>query len=414
MIGRAKGAGVAAVLAATLAVSTASDLPAVADTGPAIAGVAALPPLGWNSWNTFGCNIDETVIEHAADAMVASGMRDAGYDYVVVDDCWYSPQRAPDGQLQADPTRFPSGMAALADYVHARGLKFGIYAGASDRTCAQLGGAYPGSTGSEGYEAIDAATFASWGVDYLKYDWCSTDSSTTRQQAAFTAMRNALRATGRPIVYSINPNSGVAGTPPGATYDWSHIATMARTTNDVSPAWTTLWGEAGPLGVLDILDTHAPTAGGDEAGWWADPDMLEVGVPGLTPAEERTQFATWAMMSAPLIAGNDLDDMSAATRAVLTNPRVLAVDQDTAARPPRSLPNDPQIRVKALADGSIAVSFTNTADSARQMTITATQIGLPSYVVEDLWTGTRRDGAGALSIDVAPHDTAIVRIAPHS
>ncbi|CAM5280993.1 alpha-galactosidase [Streptomyces canarius] len=166
-------------------------------------------------------------VRQAADAMVSSGMRDAGYRYVVVDDCWFDPQRDAAGNLRADPAKFPNGMRALGDYIHGKGLKFGIYQVPGERTCAQTSGAYPGSTGSRGHEAQDAATFASWGVDYLKYDWCSSSGTRDEQVARFTLMRDALRATGRPIVYSINPNSFHAIT--GSTYDWGQVA-------DLSPA----------------------------------------------------------------------------------------------------------------------------------------------------------------------------------
>ncbi|WP_255788530.1 glycoside hydrolase family 27 protein, partial [Mycobacteroides abscessus] len=176
--------------------------------GPAIAGLASTPPLGWNSWNVFGCNIDEQRIERTAQAMVSSGMRDAGYRYVVVDDCWFDPRRDASGELRANPARFPHGMKAVADFVHARGLLFGIYASPGEATCAQNGGSYPGRTGSRGHEIQDAQTFARWGVDYVKYDWCGPPADVDELVDSFTIMRDALRATGRPILYSINPNSG--------------------------------------------------------------------------------------------------------------------------------------------------------------------------------------------------------------
>ncbi|WP_281283999.1 glycoside hydrolase family 27 protein [Nonomuraea deserti] len=163
--------------------------------------------MGWNTWNTFGCDINETLIKQTADALVSSGMRDLGYQYVVVDDCWFDPDRDPAGNLQANPSRFPGGMKALGDYLHARGLKFGLYQAPLDRTCAQYFGAYPGATGSLGHEVQDARQFAAWGVDYLKYDWCSPTGTIDDQVRTFAKMRDALAATGRPILYSINPNS---------------------------------------------------------------------------------------------------------------------------------------------------------------------------------------------------------------
>ena len=200
-------------------------------------GVARTPPMGWNSWNTFGCNINETLIRQTADAMVSSGLRDLGYQYVIVDDCWFNPNRDGAGNLQGDPSRFPSGMRALGDYLHVRNLKFGIYQVPADKTCAQYFGAYPGATGSRGHEVQDARQFAAWGVDYLKYDWCSPDGSIDDQVTTFAKMRDALAASGRPIVYSINPNSIHAKT--GPQRNWGDVANLWRTTEDITNAWNT-------------------------------------------------------------------------------------------------------------------------------------------------------------------------------
>ncbi|MET1075940.1 MAG: glycoside hydrolase family 27 protein, partial [Umezawaea sp.] len=183
---------VVAALTAVLAVTAPGAPAAVAAPG----SPALTPPLGWNSWNSFGCGVTEAQIRQAADAMVSSGMKDAGYQYVVVDDCWFNPQRDSSGNLQAHPTKFSSGMKALGDYIHGKGLKFGIYQVPNEKTCAQGTGAFPGSTGSKGHEAQDARSFASWGVDYLKYDWCSGAGTRDEQIARFTIMRDALRATG--------------------------------------------------------------------------------------------------------------------------------------------------------------------------------------------------------------------------
>lgn len=266
----------------------------------------------------------------AADAMVSSGMRDAGYRYVVVDDCWFDPQRDASGALRANATKFPSGMKALGDYIHGKGLKFGIYQVPGDRTCAQGSGAYPGSTGSRGHEAQDAATFASWGVDYLKYDWCSSSGTRDEQVARFTLMRDALRATGRPIVYSINPNSFHAIT--GADYNWGEVADLWRTTEDLLDIWQNGNTNSYPMGVGNVLDVTAPLAAQSGPGHWNDPDMLVVGRPGLTLTESRSHFALWALLGAPLMAGNDIRTMSADVSAILRNPRLLAVDQDSSGR----------------------------------------------------------------------------------
>ncbi|MGJ0119179.1 glycoside hydrolase family 27 protein [Williamsia sp. MIQD14] len=383
---------------------------------PAIAGVATTPPMGWNSWNTFGCDIDETTIRAQADALISSGLAAAGYRYVVVDDCWYTPTRDAGGRLTASSTRFPSGMAALGAYLHARGLAFGIYAGASDRTCAQLSGTYPGATGSRGHETTDAATFASWGVDYVKYDWCSSESDTNDQRRAFVAMRDAIRATGRPMVYSINPNSGIglpaeagAAAVPGAAYDWGGVATMTRLTNDITAQWSTAAGVAGYQGVLDIAAASASASAEVRAGRWLDLDMLEIGVgTTLTEAQQRSHLALWAMAGSPLIAGNDLTRMGSATRSLLASPGILAVDQDPSAAA-RAVSVDGWTRTRRMSDGSTVVSITNPSADARTVVIDRTVIGTQGSVT-DLWTGRQIADAGApVRVTVAGGDTAVMR-----
>ncbi|GGF31802.1 hypothetical protein GCM10007298_29570 [Williamsia phyllosphaerae] len=378
------------------------------DASVAIPGVAATPPMGWNSWNAFGCDIDETTIRSQADALVSSGLAAAGYRYVVVDDCWYSPQRAADGTLTASSQRFPSGMAALGRYLHARGLRFGIYAGASEQTCAQLSGTYPGRTGSAGHETTDARTFASWGVDYVKYDWCSANSDLDDQKEAFTAMRDAIRATGRPMVYSINPNSGVTSDDgvPGARHDWGGVATMTRLTNDISPQWTTDSGSNGYQGIADIIDASADATARVSAGRWTDLDMLEIGVgTSLTAAQQRSHLALWAMMAAPLVAGNDLTVMDSATAALLRTPGVLAIDQDRAARPATAVTADGTVRTRELSGGRRAVSLSNRGATATTMSFTP-GTGVP---VHDVWTGTSVPvgSDGTVRVTVAPDDTAL-------
>lgn len=224
-------------------------------------GVATTPPMGWNTWNSFGCGISEQLIRDSADTLVSSGMKDAGYDTVIVDDCWFDPNRDAQGNIHGDPVRFHSGMKALGDYIHSKGLKFGIYEVPTERTCGQSNNQYPGSTGSQGHEQQDADSFAAWGVDYLKYDWCAKTGTLDEQVAAFGKMRDALHNTGRPIVYSINPNS-FHDDKTGATYDWSAVANMWRTTEDISAAWdkhkTT---NSYSMGVMDIVHINGRLGG---------------------------------------------------------------------------------------------------------------------------------------------------------
>ena len=280
------------------------------------AKLAATPPMGWNSWNKFGCDVSEALIRDTADALVASGMRDAGYQYLVVDDCWQVDRDA-EGRILADPARFPNGMKAVADYVHARGLKFGIYSDAGAKTC-------QGRPGSNGFEEIDAASYAAWGVDYLKYDWCSNEGVDAR--IAYVTMRDALRATRRPIVFSMCE----WGT--SKPWEWARgVAHLWRTTGDILDCWdcTNTWGGAGWTVLLDKqvgLDKYAGPGG------WNDPDMLEVGNPGLTVPESRAHFTMWCMLAAPLMAGNDLRGMAPEIRDILVNPEVIAVDQDPLGR----------------------------------------------------------------------------------
>lgn len=395
-----------ALLTATLAVAA----PAVAATG----SPAVRPPLGWNSWNTFGCDITEAKIRSAADAMVSSGMKAAGYEYVVVDDCWQAATRDSAGNLRADPVRFPSGMKALGDHIHGLGLKFGIYQAPREKTCAQYFNSLGGATGALGHEQQDATTFAYWGVDYLKYDWCSPWGTLNDQITGFTTMRDALRATGRPIVYSINSNSAHTNT--GPSYDWSAVADLWRTTEDITDKWTS--GCTGDcfMGVTEILDVQAPLYSWAGPQHWNDPDMLEVGVRGtFTPTENRAHFSMWAIMAAPLIAGNDITTMPADVRAVLTDPDVLAINQDAAGRQARRISDsgDTEVWAKTLSDGSGAVALLNRSATTATIAATATAVGMPTataYNLSEVWTGAVRNTSGAISATVPPHGVVMYRV----
>lgn len=277
-------------------------------------GLAPTPPMGWNSWNKFGCNVNEELIRQMADAMVNSGMKDAGYQYIVIDDCWHG-ARDGLGFIHPDPALFPSGIKALADYIHSKGLKFGIYSCAGDRTCA-------GRPGSRGHEYQDALKYAEWGVDYLKYDWCNTEG--LNAEGAYMTMRDALYAAGRPIVFSICEW--------GQNKPWlwgAKVGHLWRTTGDIVCRFDTAdaRGRWRSWGVLQIIDRNAELriyAGPDH---WNDPDMLQVGN-GMSVNQDRAHFSMWCMMAAPLMAGNDLRKMSQETLEILTNREVIAVDQD--------------------------------------------------------------------------------------
>ena len=400
---------IAAAVVAVGLVTAAADRP---EAHAAPGSPALTPPMGWNSWNSFGCGITEAQVRQAADAMVSSGMRDAGYQYVVVDDCWFDPNRDAQGNLRAHPTKFPSGMKALGDYLHARGLKFGIYQAPLEKTCAQGGGTFPGATGSLGHEYQDARTFASWGVDYLKYDWCSGSGTRDEQIARFSIMRDALRSTGRPIVYSINSNSFHA--PTGDKYDWGDVADLWRTTEDLLDIWQSTSVNSYPMGVANVVDVTAPLAAQTGPGNWNDPDMLVAGRPGLTLTESRSHFALWARMAAPLMAGNDLRTMSPEISALLRNPRLIAVNQDRLGIGGRRVRDDGNTEVfaKPLSDGSVAVGLFNRGSGTTTISTTATQIGLSggSFTLTDLWTGATSGSSGQISAGVPAHGVAVFRV----
>ncbi len=278
-------------------------------------GLAQTPPMGWNSWNKFACDINEELIRGIADEIVESGLRDAGYVYINLDDCWHG-ERDENGFITADSIRFPSGMGALADYIHSKGLKFGIYSDAGRKTCG-------GRPGSFGHEYQDALQYARWGVDYLKYDWCETEN--INPVGAYTLMRDAIREAGRPILFSMCEW--------GHSKPWEWAAEtghMWRTTGDIYNCFDCVdehpgWKAFGVLQILDMQDGLRKYAG---PGHWNDPDMLEVGN-GQSENQDRAHFTMWSMLAAPLILGNDIRDMSSETKAILMNPDVIAIDQDS-------------------------------------------------------------------------------------
>ena len=373
------------------------------------ARLAATPPMGWNSWNKFGCNVSEDLIRQVADAMVSSGMRDAGYQYVVIDDCWQV-ERDGNGNIVPDPKRFPSGMKALADHVHAKGLKFGLYSDAGTKTCA-------GRPGARGYEFQDARQYAAWGVDYLKFDWCST--STQDARSSYAIMRAALDSSGRPMVFSICEW--------GKSQPWlwaRNVGNLWRTTGDIQDRWQGKqeWkqGDCCNYGMLDILDQEAGLESYAGPGHWNDPDMLEVGNGGMTTAEYRAHFSLWAILAAPLIAGNDLRNMKPEIREILTQREVIAVDQDSAGVQGRRVRKDAEANTevwsKRLQDGSRAVVLLNRGLQERDVNVSWEDLGYPAHLdaqVRDLWRakdlGERKENFSTI---VPPHAVVMVTIKP--
>ena len=362
--------------------------------------LALTPPMGWNSWNRYHCDINEEIVRATADAMVEKGMRDAGYLYVVIDDCWQI-ARDEQGNIIPDPERFPSGMKALGDYIHSKGLKFGIYSDAGTKTCQKR-------PGSRGYEFQDARTYASWGVDYLKYDWCHT--STQDAPASYALMRQALDATGRPIVFSICE----WGTHKPWLWGAKVGGNLWRTTEDILNCWdcTTDWGGMGFIWILDKQDTLWKYAG---PGHWNDPDMLEVGNSGLTLEESRAHFSLWCVLAAPLMAGNDIIHMPPEVQEILTNREVIAVDQDSLGRQGRKVKDlgDLEVWAKELRDGSRAVVFFNRSEKPDLLSVCWDQIGFPANArvkVRDLWQ--HKDVGvfqGSYMVEVPRHGAVMIR-----
>lgn len=397
---RMVGAVAAGLLCATgLVAPTALAAPAPAPEpgAPALAdGLALTPPMGFNNWNSTGCRseFNEDMVKGIADIFVAKGLKDAGYQYVNLDDCWALPTRDADGKLVPDPARFPNGIKAVADYVHSKGLKLGIYTSAGTRTCSNVG--FPGALG---HEYSDARQFADWGVDYLKYDNCNNQGVDAKTR--YTTMRDALKATGRPIVYSICEWGE------NKPWEWaSDVGHLWRTTGDISDNWGSM---------LSILKQNLPLAPHAGPGHWNDPDMLEVGNGGMTDTEYRSHFSMWSVMAAPLLIGSDLRTASDATFGILGNKEVIAVDQDPLGKQGTVLSSTGGRWVvgKEMKDGSRAVALFNETGSAQRISTTARAVGLPeadAYTLRDLWQHRSYNTAGTISATVPAHGTVLVRV----
>ncbi|MEU9289087.1 alpha-galactosidase [Streptomyces sp. NPDC048275] len=354
-------------------------------------GLARTPPMGWNDWNAFGCNVTEQLVKQTADHLVSSGLKDAGYQYVNIDDCWMSKARNSAGQLVPDPVKFPSGISGTAAYVHSKGLKLGIYESAGTATCQ----GYPGSLG---HEQTDANSFASWGVDYLKYDNCNHQNVPDQQR--YTAMRDALASTGRPIVYSLC-NWGLAN-----VWTWgAGVGNSWRTTDDINLNFST---------VVSIFKANVKLAPYAKPGAWNDPDMLEVGR-GMSFNEDRSHFSLWAEMAAPLIAGNDMRTASAATLSLYGNRDVIAVDQDSLGKQGTEISSAGGLHVltKPLANGDVSVVLFNENASAATISTSATAVGLPaasSYRIDNLWTHVISSTSGSIAANVPGHGSVMYRV----
>ncbi len=385
-------------------------------------GLALTPPMGWNSWNTFACNVDETLIRGMADIIVTNGMKEAGYTYIVLDDCWEG-GRDSLGFIHPDPKRFPSGMKALADYIHSKGLKFGIHSCAGNKSCA----GYPSS---RGHEYQDAISYAAWGVDYLKYDWCNTEGLSA--VGAYTTMRDALFAAKRPIVFSLcewgNSNP----------WEWGKdVGHLWRTTGDITDCFDCelnhgTWSQWGVMKIVEMRKDIRKYAGPDH---WNDPDMLEVGR-GMTISEDRAHFSLWCLLAAPLMTGNDLRSMTPETKEIQMNHEVIAIDQDslgiqgfcyigsTDSVAMVKTHDSLEVWVKPLMKGDWAVCFLNRSVKKQKVNfdwpknIITDEVSKKilntneaTYLIRDLWTkkniGTTKKN---LVSEVGTHDVLMLRL----
>ncbi|HEV7620505.1 MAG TPA: glycoside hydrolase family 27 protein [Flavisolibacter sp.] len=376
--------------------------------------LASTPPMGWNSWNTFQTNINEQLVKEMADVMVNTGMKDAGYIYLVLDDGWMAMERdSITGNLVPDPKKFPHGMKVISEYVHSKGLKFGLYNCAGTKTCA----GYPGT---RGYEYQDARFYASLEIDYLKFDWCNTEGINAKE--AYTTMSKALKKAGRPIIFSLCEWGQ------NKPWEWAEdVGHLWRTTGDIANQFDSIhnngtWSSLGVMRILDLQNGLRKYAG---PGHWNDPDMLEVGN-GMSINEDRAHFSMWSMLAAPLMAGNDLRRMTPATKGILTNKDVVAVNQDTLGIEgfKYDTRDSVEIWLKPLAGNSWAVCFLNRTNSLKSIlwnwqkeiiTDTIANVKLDAngvnYKIRDLWkkkeVGTTKE---PFKLIVPSHDVLMIEL----
>lgn len=380
-------------------------------------GLAMTPPMGWNSWNTFGTSIDEKLVKETADIMVSSGMAAAGYNYIVLDDGWMTRERDVNGDLIPDPVKFPNGMKAVIDYVHSKGLKFGLYNCAGTQTCA----GYPGT---RGYEYQDARFYANLGIDFLKYDWCNTQGITAKE--AYTTMSNALKTAGKPIVFSLCEWGD------NQPWEWGKpVGNLWRISGDIYPCFDCEfkheegnWSSWGFMKIVEMRKDIRKYSGPDH---WNDFDMMEVGNE-MNDIEDKSHFSMWCMMASPLVAGNDFRKMSKETLAILTNKELIAVDQDELGIQgfKYSAEEGLEVWVKPLSDGNWAVTFLNRSEVAKKINfdwknhiIKDADFGYEAnfsktvFKLKDLWKN-REIGTTKKNFvsDLAPHDVITLRLIP--
>ncbi|WRZ16014.1 alpha-galactosidase [Streptomyces sp. NBC_00341] len=389
-------AGAAAVTSGVTVGVQAATVAAAPQAAAVENGLARTPQMGFNNWNTTGCGsqFNEAMVKGIADLFVSKGLKAAGYTYVNLDDCWALPSRNASGNLVPDPVRFPNGIKAVADYVHSKGLKFGLYSSAGTKTCADNG--FPGGLG---HEKQDADQWASWGVDYLKYDNCNNTGADAKTR--YTTMGDALKATGRPILYSICEWGS------NSPWNWAPaIGNSWRTTGDINDTWSKM---------IEIAHKNQPRAQYAKPGAWNDPDMLEVGNGGMTDTEYRTHFSLWSQMAAPLLIGSDIRSASPATFTILENSDVIAVDQDPLGKQGTvvSSSGGHVVMSKQLANGDRSVTLTNENGSAATVSTTAAEAGLPaasSYRLANLWSKAVSSTSGTISASVPAHGTVMYRV----
>ncbi len=376
--------------------------------------LALTPPMGWMSWNQFGSKINEDLLKEIADAIVDSGMRDVGYQYIFIDDHWHGTRDA-DGIIHPDPNKFPSGMKALADYVHSKGLKLGIYSDAAAKTCG-------GEPGSYGYEENDAKTYAAWEMDYLKYDYCGAPRDQETAIKRYTAMSEALKATDRTIVF------GVCEWGRREPWLWAARAggQLWRTTWDIRDIWDHGKYTSGHAGIITILDKQIGLEKHAGPGHWNDPDMLVVGLNGkgrsssangangCSEDEYRSNMSLWCLLAAPLYACCDVRQMDETTRSILTNVEAIAVNQDVLGKQGYRVAKDGDLEVwaKPLSGGDWALGLLNRGTEEAAIEARWSDIGVDGkYTVRDLWQHKDMGPFDeAVTLDVAGHETKLLRL----